>query len=130
MDSCYAIYKTLFRQGYPFSSDLVDLGRFYLCYRKLMEHWRQMLPGRFMEVDYEELVDHQEEVSRQLVAFCGLEWEDECLSFEKNASPSLTASAAQVRQPIYRTSVALWRRYEEELQPLIRVLKKGGVEVD
>jgi tetratricopeptide (TPR) repeat protein len=129
MDSCYAIYKVLFRQGFPFSYDLRDTGRFYLGYLELMEHWRKVLPGRFLDIDYEELVDNQEAVTRRMLEFCGLEWEDGCLSFEKNASPAATASAAQVRRPIYKSSVALWRRYEEELEPLARVLRDGGIEI-
>ena len=130
VDSCYAIYKTLFRKGYSYSYDLRDMGRYYLAYARLMAHWRQVLPGRFLDVSYEDLVANQEAESRRMVAFCGLEWEDACLSFEKNASPSLTASAAQVRQPIYKTSVALWRRYERELEPLVRILREGGIAVD
>lgn len=130
VDSCYAIYKTLFREGCQYSYDLTDLGRYYLAYRKLMAHWRAMLPGRFFDVSYEELVDKQEEITRAMIAFCSLPWEDACLSFEKNKTPSLTASAAQVRQPIYKTSVALWRRYESGLAPLLKVLRDGGVEID
>jgi hypothetical protein len=95
-----------------------------------MDHWKRFLPNRFLDVDYEELVSNQEDVTRRMIAFCGLDWEDACLSFEKNASPSLTASAAQVRQPIYKSSIALWRRYEQELEPLIRTLRQGGVGVD
>ena len=105
MDVCYAMYKTLFRMAYPFSYDLGDLGRYYLAYLHLMEHWRSVLPGRILDIDYEELVRKQEPVSRRLVAHCGLDWEEVCLSFERNTSPSLTASAAQARQPIYRSSV-------------------------
>lgn len=130
VDSCYAIYKTLFREGCLYSYDQGDLGRYYLGYHKLMAHWRSVLPGRFLDVSYEELVEKQEEITRKMVSFSGLEWEDACLSFEKNASPSLTASAAQVRQPIYKTSVALWRRYENELQPLIKILRDGGIDID
>lgn len=130
IDNCYAVYKVLFRQGYPFSYNLENMGRAYLAYRDLMEHWRKVLPGRFLDVNYEDVVSQQEEQTKRVVEFCGLPWEEACLSFEKNASPSLTASAAQVRQPIYKTSVALWRHYEDELQPLIRVLREGGVEVD
>lgn len=130
VDSCYAVYKTLFRQGYPFSYDLEHMGRFYLAYRELMAHWRNVLPGRFLDIDYEYIVANQEEATHRMVDFCGLTWEDACLHFEENDSPSLTASAAQVRQPIYKTSVALWKRYEEELAPLIRVLRDGGLEID
>jgi len=127
MDVCYAMYKTLFRMAYPFSYDLSDLGRYFLAYRGLMEHWRRTLPGRLIEIDYEALVADQEAVSRRLVAACGLEWEDACLSFERNASPSLTASAAQARQPIYKSSVGLWKRYANELAPLAWILRAGGV---
>ncbi len=127
--SCYAFYKTLFRSGYNFSYNLEEMGEYYLGYLKLMAHWRKVLPNRFLDVDYEALVANQEEESRRIIAWCGLEWEDAVLSFEKNASPSLTASAAQVRQPIYGTSVEQWRNYEEELQPLIAVLRDGGVEI-
>jgi tetratricopeptide (TPR) repeat protein len=129
MDTCYAVYKTLFRQAFEYSYDLTGLGRYYLGYKAMMEHWAEVLPGRFLTVDYEELVGGQEQASRRLVAFCGLEWEDACLSFEKNASPSFTASAAQVREPIYTSSVQLWRHYESELAPLRLVLEEGGCNI-
>lgn len=127
MDSCYAIYKTLFRMGYPYSYSLDDLGAYYLAYHRLMAHWRNVLPGRFLDVDYEALVADQESVSREIVAACGLDWESASLDFYKQDGAAATASAAQVRQPIYSTSVALWQRYEEQLAPLATVLKKGGV---
>ena len=130
MDVCYAMYKTLFRMAYPFSYDLSDLAHYYLAYRSLMAHWRAVLPGRFLEIDYEDLVANQEAVTRRLVAHCGLDWEDACLEFEKNERPSLTASAAQVRQKIYRGSVGLWRSYAEELEPLARVLRDAGVDIE
>ena len=130
MDVCYAMYKTLFRMAYPFSYDLNDLGRYYVAYHKLMAHWRAVLPQRFLDLDYEDLIVNQEDVSRRLVAHCGLEWDDACLSFERNASPSLTASAAQVRQPLYRSSMGFWRRYASELAPLHDVLRRGGIEVE
>lgn len=131
MDACLAMYKTLFRMAYPFSYDLDDLARYWLGYDALMAHWRRHLPAeRFLEIDYEDLVAHQEAVSRRLVAHAGLEWEDACLHFERNASASLTASAAQVRQPMYRTSVALWRNYERELAPLAARLRAAGIDID
>lgn len=131
MDACYAIYKTLFRMAYPFSYDLRDLGHYWLAYAHLMAHWRQVLPAaQFLEIDYEALVSDQEAVSRCLLAHAGLPWEDACLSFERNPAPSLTASAAQVRQPIYRSSVALWRRYESELAPLAAIFRSAGLAID
>ncbi len=129
MDVCYAIYKTLFRMAYPFSYDLNDVGRYYLAYRALMAHWEKVLPGRLVTIDYEDLVADQETTSRKLVAAGGLDWEEACLAFESNASPSLTASAAQVRQPIYKSSVGLWRNYARELEPLAAILRCGGVEI-
>lgn len=130
MDTCYAIYKTLFRAGFEYSYDLEALGQYYLSYRRLMAHWEDVLPNRFLTIDYEDLVGDQERMSRQLVEFCGLEWEDACLSFEKNVSPSLTASVAQVRTPVYATSVRLWRRYETEMAPLRRILEQGGCPIE
>jgi tetratricopeptide (TPR) repeat protein len=130
MDVCYAMYKTLFRMAYPFSYDLSDLARYYLAYRELMAHWRTALPGRFLEIDYEDLVANQECATRRLVAHCGLDWEEACLAFEKNDRPSLTASAAQVRQKIYGSSVGLWRSYSGELEPLARALRDAGVDIE
>lgn len=129
MDSCYAMYKTLFRMGYPFSYDLEDLAQYYIAYHGLMDHWRCLLPGRILDVDYEALVEDQEAVSRAMIAHCGLEWEDACLEFHKNTSAAATASAAQVRQPIYQSSVAKWRNYETELEPLRRALESHGIAV-
>lgn len=131
LDACYAMYKTLFRMAYPFSYDLQDLGRYWLGYDRLMAHWRQCLPpDRFLEVDYEALVDDQEAQSRRLVAHLGLDWDPACLAFERNPQPTLTASAAQVRQPLYRSSVGLWRRYAKQLEPLRRMLAEAGAPVD
>lgn len=130
MDVCYAMYKTLFRMAYPFSYDLADLGRYYLGYRELMAHWERVLPGRLIAVDYESIVADQEAATRKLVADCGLAWEDACLAFETNADPSLTASAAQVRQPIYNRSVGLWRKYARQLAPLADILRAGGIAVE
>jgi Sulfotransferase family/Tetratricopeptide repeat len=129
MDACYAIYKTLFTEGFEFSYSLEDLGRYYIAYLRLMDHWRSRFPSAFLDVSYEELVTNQEAVTRRMVSFCGLEWEDACLAFEKNTTPSLTASAAGVRQPLYKTSIGLWRRYEEELAPLLRIFEEGGVQI-
>ena len=131
MDACYAMYKTLFRMAYPFSYDLGDLARYWIGYDQLMTHWKRMLPPeQFIEIDYEDLVANQEVVSRRLIDFVGMPWQDECLAFERNPQPSLTASAAQVRLPIYASSVALWRRYENELAPLKAALEAAGVAID
>lgn len=130
LDVCYAMYKTLFRMAYPFSYDLEDLGRYYLAYAALMQHWRQALPLRFVEIDYEALVASQEPTSRALIEACGLDWEGACLDFHRNPAPSLTASAAQVREPMYATSVGAWRRHAGALEPLAARLRAGGIELE
>lgn len=128
MDSGYALYKTLFRMGCPYSYDLADIAAYQLAHRRLMDHWRAVLPGRVLDVDYEALVTDQETVSRRIIAHCGLDWQDACLRFHENASPAATASAAQVRQPIHANSVGLWRRYADQLEPLRAALAAGGLD--
>jgi tetratricopeptide (TPR) repeat protein len=127
MDVGYALYKTLFQTGCPYAYDLVDIARYIGAYRRLMAHWRAVLPGRVIEIDYEALVADLPGEARRLVAACGLGWEDACESFHLNRQPSSTASAAQVRRPLYRDSVGLWRRYEAQLEPLRLALDREGV---
>lgn len=127
VDSCLAMYRTLFRMGYPFSYDLDDLATYYIAYHRLMEHWRSLFPDDIVDIRYEALVEDQESVSRHIIAACGLDWEDSCLRFEHNTSPVATASAAQVRKPIYRDAVARWRHYEKHLHPLIARLDEAGI---
>jgi tetratricopeptide (TPR) repeat protein len=127
MDVGYALYKTLFQTGCPYSYDLEDIGRYIGAYHRLMAHWRTVLPGRMVEVDYESLVADLPGESRRLVGACGLAWEDACEAFHLNRQPSSTASAAQVRRPLYGDSVGLWRRYETQLEPLRLALARGGV---
>ncbi len=130
MDVCYAMYKTLFRMAYPFSYSLEDLADYYVAYHGLMSHWRQLLGSRLIEIDYEEVVMNQESATRRLLQSCNLAWESGCLAFHKNETPSLTASAAQVRRPIYSSSVGLWRRYVQELEPLATRLRDAGIVID
>ncbi len=122
MDNAYAMYKTLFRMGYPFSYDFNDLAAYMKAKDALMAHWHNVLPGRIIDVSYEALVAEQETESRKLIDALGLEWQAACLAFHENKSPSATASAAQVRQPLYKTAVGRWRRYESELAPLAKLL--------
>ncbi|MFN2164999.1 MAG: sulfotransferase family protein, partial [Anaerolineae bacterium] len=127
MDSCYAMYKTLFRAGYPFSYSLQDVGRYVLSYHQLMAHWRNAFPGAFLDVDYEALVTDPESEGRRILAYLDLPWEDDCLDFHRRRGVAATASAAQVRQPVYRTSVGLWRHYEAQLAPLASKLRDRGL---
>ena len=130
MDTCYAIYKTLFGQAYPFSYDLGELATYYIAYRKLMDHWQKVMPGLILEVAYEDMVTNAEKQARRLIAHCGLQWEPGCLEFHKSRSASTTASAVQIRQPIYSSSIEKWRHYERQLAPLKARLGEAGLVTD
>lgn len=132
MDSCLGNFRQLFNlasPNYDYSFDLLETGRYYLMFDRLMAHWRRALPGRILEIEYEAVVEAQEDTTRGLLAFCGLPWEDACLHFERNAAPVATASAVQVRSPIYRSSLHRWKRYAEQLGPLRALLEAGGVRI-
>ena len=123
VDTCLSCFSKLFSGEQSFSYELGELGRYYRKYHELMEHWRQVLPpGTMLDVRYEEMVDDFENQARRIVAYCGLEWDDRCLQFHKHKRPVKTASAMQVRQPIYKSSVGRWLAYKEQLMPLIKEL--------
>ena len=124
MDTCYAIYKQLFVDAYPFSYDLRELGQYYQAYHQLMEHWNRVLPGVIHTVKYEQLVGDIEVQTRALLSACDLDWQPECLSFYENKEASTTASAAQIRRPVYKSSIGKWRNYEEQLAPLSDMLRE------
>ena len=127
LDSCFAMYRTLFGAAYPFTYDLVDLARYYAAYERLMNHWRESLGGGLYEVVYEALVAEPRRVGAALAAQCHLDWTDRALDIQQNASVSLTASASQIRRPLYGTSSGRWRRYHRHLRPLIDALRHHGV---
>jgi tetratricopeptide (TPR) repeat protein len=123
MDTCLSNFTRLFNQTMEFAYDLGELGRYYRRYRRLMEHWAAVLPkGAILEVDYEAVVEDLEGQARRMIADLGLPWDEACLAFHHNPRPVQTASIAQVRQPIYRSSMERWRAYEKELGPLISAL--------
>lgn len=129
LDACLSNYRQLFATGfsyYNYAYDLLDTGRYYAAFDRLSAHWRATTPS-YVEVRYEDVVEHTEREARRLVEFCGLPWDSRCLAFQDNAAPVATASSAQVRQPIYRTSLERWRRYERELAPLRALLDEAGV---
>lgn len=129
MASGYAMLKTLFRMGYPFSYSQDDIARYQIAYLNLMAHWRAHLGERVLDIRYEDLVDHQERETRRLLNHCQLDWEDDCLSFNEATSPSATASAAQVRRPLYRDSLDQWRGVAHHLQPLAERLEAAGIDI-
>ena len=107
-----------------------ELGRYFAAYHGLMEHWRSVMPGVIHTVVYEDLVADVEGVSRQLLEFCGLEWQQQCLTFYQSKEASTTASTVQVRKPVYSSSVGKWRQYRQQLAPLIQVLESAGIALD
>ena len=126
VDTCLSIYFTHFKQVIGFATDKADLAAAYQQYARLMDHWRMVLPpARFLEVDYEALIADREAVTRRLIAFTGLDWDDSCLQPERNQHAVVTASRWQARQPVYATSVGRWRHYEPWLGELRRLLPDG-----
>ena len=127
MDTCYAVFKTLFINAYHFSYQLEELAEYFVAYRRMMDHWHAVMPGVMLEVRYEELVADPQAQCRRLLAHCGLPWEDQVLDFHRSKKASTTASAMQVRRPIYQSSVQKWRNYTRELQPVLRRLAEAGL---
>ncbi len=122
--TCLSIFKTNFRgDGHLYSYDLGELADFHNLYTDMMAHWRDVLPGVVHDVRYEDFVADQEGQSRALIEYLGLPWDDAVLSFHENQRQVRTASAAQVRQPMYKGSVDLWTRYGDKLKPLIEKLE-------
>jgi tetratricopeptide (TPR) repeat protein len=126
VDVCFAMYRTLFGDAYPFTYDFEDLARYYAAYSRLIEHWRHAFGESIQEVGYEELVSDPRRTAGAVARACGLEWQDAAVEVEGNATVCLTQSAAQVRRPVYRSSVGRWTRYRTQLQPLIEALRRHG----
>lgn len=122
LDTCLSCYRQYFTDAQSFSYDLADLAHYYRQYRALMDVWHRVLPGAILDVDYETLVADQEAQSRRIVEFCGLPWESRCLDFHETRRTVRTASAGQVRQALYASSVHQWTNYEPWLRPLADAL--------
>ncbi len=123
MDSCFSCYSRLFNDTMEFAYDLQTLGRYYNRYIRLMDHWHSVLPkDRILDLHYEELVENTEEQARRILEYVGIPWDPKCLDFHQNKRIVKTASVAQVRKPIYKTSVARWRHFEKHLQPLMQLV--------
>jgi tetratricopeptide (TPR) repeat protein len=119
-DTCWSIYKQNFTTGnYRFAYDLKTIGQFHIQYQALMQHWHDVMPGHIYDINYESLTHNPEDEIRKLLAACDLDWQENCLSFDKSESIVKTASAYQVRQPMYTSSVQLWEKYQPFIQPLL-----------
>jgi len=122
LDSCLSNFRQLYGQGQPFTYDLTDIGEYFLEYQRMMDHWHEVLPGRVLTVQYEDVVTDFESQVRRLLEYCELPWEDACLRYHETERPVRTASSEQVRQPVYTKSVHFWRNHEKNLGELIEVL--------
>lgn len=119
MDSCFSNLKELFsNDAYGYSYDLMELADYYTRFDRLSGHWRQLLPGQFLEVGYEDLVENPLAVTETIMGFCGMPFEPDCVDITKNTAPVSTASSSQVRQPINKRGVDAWRKYAKYLEPL------------
>jgi tetratricopeptide (TPR) repeat protein len=127
LDSCFAMFRTLFGDAYPFTYDFEELARYYAAYARLIEHWRTVLADRLHEIIYEDLVADPQRIGATAARHCGLRWSDAAIDIPSNQAASLTASAAQVRRPIYGSSSGRWRHYRRHLVPLILALRRHGV---
>ena len=131
MDTVLNNYRQMFAVGshfHDYTTRLEDVARYFVAFDRIVAHWRQVLPAdRFLEVTYETLVAHQESETRRLLDFCGLDWDDRVLSFHENTAGVSTASAAQVRSPVYATSVGRWKRYGDKLKPAADILAEAGL---
>jgi tetratricopeptide (TPR) repeat protein len=123
LDTCISCFSKLFATELKYAYELSELGRYYKRYEQLMKHWHRVLPpSRILDVRYEDIVADLEGQARRIISYCGLDWDDRCLSFHKTERPVRTASAAQVREPIYSSAIGRWRVYEEHLGPLLSAL--------
>ena len=127
MAACFANFKQLFARGQEFTYSLEDIGRYYADYVRLIDHWNAILPGQVLTVQYENVVDDLETQVRTLLDHCDLSFEEACVQFHEQDRAVRTASSEQVRQPIYKDAVALWKHYEEYLEPLKKVLSDAGL---
>lgn len=128
LDTCVSCYTIQFSLAHAYANDLAHLGHAYGEYRRLMAHWQAALDIAMTDVIYEELVADIEPHARRIVEFAGLPWNDDCLRFYEADRSVKTASVDQVRKPIYSSSVARWKRYEQHLTPLIHALRAAGID--
>lgn len=129
LDGCFAMYRTLFGEAYPFSYDFEDLARYYAAHARLMNHWRACLGDTLCEITYEDLVKNPAQVGAKVAEYCGLQWSEQALQIENRSMVSTTASAAQIRRPIYSSSTGRWRRYGRHVEPLRQALLRLSIAV-
>jgi tetratricopeptide (TPR) repeat protein len=132
MDTCLGNFRQLFALGspyYDYSLDILDTGRYYVLFDRLMSRWERLLPGRILTIDYETLVREQETSTRKILDFCGLDWQQACMRFEENPSSVASASTLQVREAMNSGSIGRWKKYASQLTPLRHLLEEAGIDI-
>ena len=125
VDNCVSLFKNYFVGGVDFSYDLIDLAKYYNLYKDSMSFWDKMLPNYYAEIFYEELLNNPKDEIKKLLSACNLDWHENCMQFYNNKHFMSTGSnSINIHQPIYKTSIRSWKRYEKQLQPLLEVIKK------
>ncbi|HEV8330816.1 MAG TPA: sulfotransferase [Steroidobacteraceae bacterium] len=130
LDNCLSIYFLHLDHSMSYSLDLADIAHYYVQYRRLLAHWKTLYGADIFDLDYDRLVHEPRPVIEKLTAFCGLEWEEACLSFEQSARAVKTASVWQVRERLYHRSSGRWRNYAAHVAPLQTRLREAGIELD
>lgn len=130
MDTCFSIFAQSFGGYHSYAYDFENLAHFYGEYQRLMDHWIEIQPIPILDVSYEDLVADTEGKTREILEFCGLDWDEDCLDFHRTNRTVRTASNWQVRQPVYKASVARWQRYEDHLHPLKAALECNGISIN
>ncbi|MGH8237180.1 MAG: sulfotransferase [Steroidobacteraceae bacterium] len=127
LDNCLSIYFLHLDHSMGYALDLGDIGHYYVQYRRLMAHWKALYGADILDLDYDALVHEPRPAMEQLTEFCGLDWEEACLSFEQSGGAVKTASVWQVREPLYRRSSGRWHNYAAQLAPLQAYLREAGI---
>jgi len=126
VDTCLSCFTKLFELGHYYSYDLQELGNYYSSYQEIMAHWHKLLPGKILDVQYENIINDLEPEAKRLINYCDLPWNNSCLEFYRSDRPVKTASLNQVNKPIYRNSMQRWKHYERHLEPLLAILNKSS----
>jgi len=120
MDTCFSCFKQYFAKGQHFTYDLDDIARYYKDYVRLMDYWKQLFPEEIFTIHYEQVIDNPNDRIRDLLEFCNVKFEDNCINFHKSKRPVKTASSEQVRQPMYKTGLDYWKNYSNNLDTLLK----------
>ena len=127
MDTCYAIFKTLFENGHPYSNNLEELAHYFVAYRKLTDHWLQVMPDAIHVVNFERLLSDPRSVIEDLLEYCSLSFEESCVGYFEASGTATTPGAAQTKRAFSRAAVGSWKNYEKQLQPVADILEKAGL---